>query len=467
MKKRLTRNLGLKILAVIFSIILWLIVVNINDPVVPVSFYGVPVDIINTDSITSQGKMYEVLDETDTIDVVVRAKRSVADSLSKDNIKAVADMEQLTFMDTVGIQLSSNKYNDKLESITSSTDSLKVNIETTEKTQLVVSCETVGEPETGYMLGNITTDQNLVRISGPQSAVSKVSKAVASVNVAGMTSDISTSVELKLYDEEGNQIDNKGISQNISAINVNVEILAKATVPLTFTTTGTPATGYAVSGEIVSTPGTVNIAGKKSVIDTITSIEIPDLNVTGQSSNMTTIVKVKNYLPDGVRYVGTSADSNITIIVGIENEETVSYDVPSKNITLANIPANTKASITTTGETLPVQITGLASVMATLKENALTGIVDLAALQTKLGVDALEEGKYTAEITFVLPEGAKVIVPVSVEVELQISKTDTTNNNAGTADNNADATAASSTSVSANTAKNANTTKNTNNAGVE
>ena len=32
MKKRLTNNIGLKILALLASIILWLIVVNINDP---------------------------------------------------------------------------------------------------------------------------------------------------------------------------------------------------------------------------------------------------------------------------------------------------------------------------------------------------------------------------------------------------------------------------------------------------
>jgi len=450
-----TKNLGLKILAVLFSIILWLIVVNINDPVISVPFYSVPVEIINADSITNQGKMYEVLDGTDTIDVMVKANRSIADSLSKDNIKAVADMEQLTFMDTVGIQLSSNKYNDKLDSITSTTDSLKVNIENMQKNQLVVSCETVGEPEDGYMLGNITTDQNLVRLSGPESAISKVSKAVASVNVAGMTSDISTAVELKLYDAEGNQIDNKTITTNISSVNVNVEILAKATVPLSFVTVGVPASGYAVSGQITATPGTVAIAGKKSVIDTVTEIEIGDLNVTGQSSNMTTIINIKDYLPDGVRYIGTRKDANISIVVGIEQESTTTLDIPSKNIALANTPAGVKGTMGELEDTVSIEVTGLSSVIDTINEVTVQGVVDLTLLQQSMGTASLEAGKYSVDVVFALPEGVRVTTPMEVEVEISKIKVDTnTNTNTNT---NTD-TETTEGSISANSAGNTNNT---------
>ena len=449
MKKMLTKDLGLKILAVLFSIILWLIVVNINDPIISVPFYSIPVEIINADSITSQGKMYEILDGTDTIDVSVKANRSIADSLSKDNIRAVADMEQLTFMDTVAIQLTSNKYNDKLDSITSSTDSLKVKIENMEKNQLVVSCETVGEPEEGYMLGNITTDQNLVRLSGPESAISKVSKAVASVNVAGMTSDISTAVDLKLYDEEGNQIDSHAISTNINSVNVNVEILAKATVPLTYTTVGIPATGYAVSGEIIGTPGTVAIAGKKALIDTITSVEIGDINVTGQSSDMTTIVKVKDYLPDGVRYVGTAADASSTIVVGIEKEGTATLEIPSKNISLINTPAGVKGSFVEMNEIVELNVVGLASVVNELKGATIQGAVDLTALQTSMGTSALEPGKYSVDITFLLPDGVEVVTPVSTQVEIQKIKVDTGTNEGG---NTVSGNTATTNTVTTNTA---------------
>ncbi|MGN1171218.1 MAG: hypothetical protein ACI4SZ_06145, partial [Lachnospiraceae bacterium] len=88
MKKKLTANLGLKILAVLISVVIWFIVVNINDPVDKTVFRNIPVEILNADVITNEGKVYEVLDGSDTIDVTVLAKRSILDTLGKENIIA-------------------------------------------------------------------------------------------------------------------------------------------------------------------------------------------------------------------------------------------------------------------------------------------------------------------------------------------------------------------------------------------
>ncbi len=84
MKKKLTANLGLKILAVLFSVAIWFIVININDPVDKAEFTKIPVEILNEDLITSEGKVYEILDGTNVIDVTVWAKRSVLDTLSRE-----------------------------------------------------------------------------------------------------------------------------------------------------------------------------------------------------------------------------------------------------------------------------------------------------------------------------------------------------------------------------------------------
>ena len=65
--KRLTRNLGLKVISFLLAMGLWLLVVNIDDPVVRWTFLDVPVTIKNADVITNQGMIYEVLDDTDII----------------------------------------------------------------------------------------------------------------------------------------------------------------------------------------------------------------------------------------------------------------------------------------------------------------------------------------------------------------------------------------------------------------
>lgn len=432
MKKKLTNNLGLKILAVFFSVILWLIVVNINDPVVAVSFSGIEVEIKNADSITGQGKVYEILEGSNKIDVVVRAKRSIIDSLGKENIRAVADMEELTFMDTVGISLSTNKYNDKLESITSSTENLKINIENVQKVQLVVTCETTGDPAAGYVLGSIKTDQNLVRLSGPESTISKVSKAIASVNIGGMNADISTRVELKLYDSEDNLIENSSIVKNIDSVNVNVEILATKDVPINYTATGTPATGYMLSGVNTGTPATVKVAGKQAVVDALNVIEVPDINVTGQNSDMATIINIKDYLPDSVYYVGSVADSQISVSIGIEPIATRTFMVPSSNIAVTELPEGMTAEFPNLEGPVEVEISGLPDVISALSANTILGVVSVTELKEELGVEELPEGIYNRQVTFQLPEaGISSITTFSVDILLQKQEEI---QNAGTAD---------------------------------
>ena len=86
-KAKILENLSLKILAVFISILLWLIVINVSDPVSDTSYSDIPLTVVNADSITSQGKVYDITSD-DTVSISVSAKRSILDSLGKDNFKA-------------------------------------------------------------------------------------------------------------------------------------------------------------------------------------------------------------------------------------------------------------------------------------------------------------------------------------------------------------------------------------------
>ena len=73
MKERLTNNLGLKFIAVFFTIVLWLVVMNVEDPIDTRTFKGISVGIRNDDIITSKGKTYSVVGEQ-SVEVTVKAK---------------------------------------------------------------------------------------------------------------------------------------------------------------------------------------------------------------------------------------------------------------------------------------------------------------------------------------------------------------------------------------------------------
>ena len=126
MRNKITKNWGLKLGSFLFAVTLWIVVTNINDPISSVQFSEVPVTIRNADLITERGQVFEVLDGTNTIDTVtVFAPRSIIDTLDKSNVVATADVAELSSLDTIAIRLSTNKYNDKLESISGNIDSVK------------------------------------------------------------------------------------------------------------------------------------------------------------------------------------------------------------------------------------------------------------------------------------------------------------------------------------------------------
>ena len=110
-KAKIFENFGLKILAVFISILLWLAVINVSDPVINTTYTEIPVVVTNTESVTANGKVYE-LESENTVTISVSAKRSVQDYLSEDNFKAVVDLEDYDEMTgQVPIRVESNKYN--------------------------------------------------------------------------------------------------------------------------------------------------------------------------------------------------------------------------------------------------------------------------------------------------------------------------------------------------------------------
>lgn len=397
MKNRLTRNWGLKIASFLSAALLWLVVTNINDPIVSYRVADVPVTIRNANLITDRGQVYEVLDGTDTIDTVtVSAPRSIIDALDKSNIVAVADINDLTSVDTVPIKLSTNKYNDKLDSIRGNIDNVRLSIEEKLTKSLQIRPVTTGEVREGYMVGDATTDQNLIQISGPQSVIAQVAKAQAEVDVSGFTSKIGTDSDIRLYDEEGREIKASNIEKSITKVRVNVEILELKALPVVCEVTGTPEEGYQYTGEITFSKGTVTVAARSQILENVEAIEIPAgvLDVTDASENVTVLVDLNEYLPDGVALAENNFVGRINVTAGIEPERERAVRVPVGRILFEGLPDNYQAVITEPANECSIMLTGLQGVLNEVTPEDVTATVDLEAWMAREEMEELTEGSY-------------------------------------------------------------------------
>ena len=418
----ITDNFGLKLLAVIISCGLWFVVNNITDPRIEKPFNNIPVEIINADMVTSEGKVYEVLDDTNVVNVTVVGKRSVLNYISKDDIKAVADMSKLTFMNTVGIEVSSSRNNSELEFRTN-IDNVKLAIEDMKRVQMIINTATVGQPAEGYVVGNVAASQNIVRLSGPESLINQIDHVDAMTNIDGYSSDINTSVELKLYDADGNEIKSSSIKMNIATVNVAVTILATKEVPLSVTVADEPAEGYVVSGEVISVPETVTLAGRKNVLDAITKVSVADplITVADKKEDVTAIVNIKKYLPTGTQFADSSFSGNVSVTVGVEPLVKKELEIPSKNFAAGNKPAGYKLTLKEVDQedSYKITISGTREAVNAVNAEDVIGVIDMNLLLDTLELAEWKEGTYSGEITFNLPDNVTLADQYNMTVVLE------------------------------------------------
>ena len=413
MKHKITKNWGLKLVSFLFAAVLWLIVTNINDPSSPYKESNIPVVLKNTDLITNNGQIYEVLDGTDMIDsVVIWAPRSVVDKLNRSDIVAEADVRDLTSLNTISIKLSTNKYNDKLDSIKGSIENVKLNIENKETRSFPIKANLTGEVGEGYMVGNVSTEQNLIRVSGPESLISQIARAQAEVDISGFTSNIGTDSDIRLYNEAGVEIKAESIEKSITKVRVNIEILEKKTVPISFKFSGIPAEDYRTTGEITSSRNSVELAGKSETLRGISAIEIPEgvIDVSGAVETVETVIDLRDYLPAGVVLAEEGFDGNISVSVQIEQQRRQTVSGMMENIQFVGVPEGYEAVINEPEERYRVTLIGLASELAEIDVNTLEVYVDVASWIEAQENPEPESGYFRMPLAVRLPERSQVIL---------------------------------------------------------
>lgn len=424
MKNKLTHNLGLKLVSVFFAVILWLVVNSVNNPTIDNTFYNVPVKLLNTDLITDSGQVYEVLDNTDVISrVTVWAPRSVLSALDEENIVATADVSELSSLDTISIKLTTNVSSKDISRITGSIDTVKLKIEDKKSKALSLRSSVSGQVPKGYLVGEITTDQNLIRISGPQTVIDQIAKASVDVDVSGMTSDIVTNAEIKFYDEDDNLVDTKNITQNIKTVGVEIKIWQTAEVPVNYSIMGKAAAGYRDTGVIEGNGRTIVIAGKPSVIKNITAIQVPAeaLDITDQSEDYIAEIDIRDYLPDNV-FLADSANAIQTVTVYIERETSKKLEIREEKVRITNLPEGYNASISGLEGSFVIEVIGLSQDVSTIQANNIAGTVDIQEWMNRQGMTEPEPGYYTVEVDFGLSDRVSLLEPVTVT--LHISKKD-------------------------------------------
>ena len=197
MRKRLLNNLGLKLVSVFMAVAIWFTVVMISNPKDSVTFNNISVNLVNTELLEGEDKLYEVLDNTDRVRVTVEAPRKVINQLRSSDIIAEADVSRLTEVNTIAINCSVLNNAVEISSITSNPDVVRLKVEEKATKWVNVKLNTVGEVAEGHIVYSVSSDQTRMEISGPESVVSEIDHAGLEMDVTGATENVSGNVEIR------------------------------------------------------------------------------------------------------------------------------------------------------------------------------------------------------------------------------------------------------------------------------
>ena len=372
----LTKDVGLKILAVVFSFLLWLVVVNIDDPTQTRTFTAV-VTVTNEDVLKSAGKLYEIKDGVNTVSFRVTAKRSIIEKLSSSDFSATADMNSLENEERIPVTIAAKSYANYI-TISSKQNYLYVVLEDEQTERFVIDAQTTGTIETGLTVDSVTSSPTVITVTGPEDVVSTIDKVVASANITGVTSNFTESVIPKFYDSEGNEVDSKELSLSVSTVSVSVTFSNIKTVDLVVKTSGTLDSNLSLDS-IKTDPSSVGIKGEPTALNDVTSITIPDtvINLSDLTGSFTTTVDISSYLPEGISLADGSS-SKVTIYVLMSGDTASTAEVSADNISLTNIPEGLAVSLDVTSVT--VNVFGASDALAALDTSAIQGTIDCTNL---------------------------------------------------------------------------------------
>ena len=418
MKKWITNNLGLKILALFVSVGLWIIAININDPVSE-NTYTVNVTLQNSGVLSSAGKYFEVKDNSDRIKVVVRGTRTALSQFNQADIVATADMSKITEDNLVPIELSTTKQSDKIEGIRSESQYVKLALEDVRRLQMPIEVKVLNDPADGYILGATQTSQNVVILSGPESIINQVESAAVEIDVSGATTDVKISLPIHLYSEEDDIIDTSKVNMSVQEISTTASILQKAVVPLIAIPQGTPTQRYVLNGIIEGLPTEITIAGKSNIVSKIPYIDISEsLDVNDIYQDTSYEININDYLPDGVSLVGTVGNNGILdISVGVDKESEKTIVLDPEAIQVIGVPEGFSATVSDLENDVEVPVSGLKSLLDAVDESKLVPIINVDKYLSNNEM-TIEKGHLDIPLDITLPDNVRLSREVKVRITI-------------------------------------------------
>ena len=221
----------------------------------------------------------------------------------------------------------------------------RVTLDARKSIQRSVTVETIGKQAQGFRLQTSHAQPKTVTIEGASSELRTVARAVAVVDISGLTNTVQKEVAVELRDERNVLISGLQIQPAQVQVTVPIRSVATKTVPIT-PDLGDPPAGYKVSS-VQTSPSTVTITGEESAVEDveyIRTVEISIGDLRGRGTFTPTLV-----FPEGIESVGVGA-ATVTVTTQQAALPEASEEEPAET---GEVPAAPKPGLSPDSEEIP------------------------------------------------------------------------------------------------------------------
>lgn len=416
--KLLSNNFPLKVLSVAVGILVWLLVVNVDNPTMtrtltlPLS----RIEIANEAYIDSNGMMYTLDDSQTSFKVSITGGRKTVEKINTANLVATADLQQAVSLETdpvmVPVSVACEGVSSSNLDIEVTPKNLSVIVEE-KKTQEFVVTVTRGEtkPAKGYEVGELSSNPEKVKITGPTSLINKIDKVSAYISVDNITEDVSKEVELSIVDKNGEQLNSTQLSYlNVPKVTVSAKLWKVVTVNVNAGYFGSPASGYYVEN-VETIPNSISVTGSEEALSKLEfvngrrTISAGNIDISGKTEDYEEKINMSQMLPEGISLV-SDASADVWVRISILPDGSTAYDIPTKNILVESVPEGMQVTFET--DKIEVRVKKAEGLEALETEDIAAAIV----------WEDMEAGTYEVPVTITLPDGYELVQSVTAEIEV-------------------------------------------------
>ena len=420
LRRVISRILGsrafLMALSLLTAVVFWSILVASDGTLTrEKTFQNVAVSVTGESTLKSRG--YIVMDDLDSlisgVKLTVEVTQSNYSRVSGTSYNPHIDLTQVTGEgeNVLNVAFSSQLYGPV---VSCEPSSVRVNVERYITRRVPVVLETSGGLP-GYYLDSAKTDPTMLYVSGPQSLVSQVARAVASIDVSLLSGERRSdrnSTQIRLQDAAGNTVESDLIeitNQTVltDTVVVETELVPMREVPLEVESlvTGEPAEGYELL-EVTVSQESLLIAAADEVLDAITVLTTDQpLSIEGATQDVTGTVRLRR--PTGIENT-VPYDVTVTARIG---EMTAQRTLRQVQVEVDGLDDSLRASLSREKQT--VQLTGPYTFINGLSQSDVRLFVD---------VNGLGEGTHVVPVQISIdnaPEFACALSSPEITVTIQ------------------------------------------------